>query len=1023
MKRLKKVLKITGITLLVLIVLAFTIPLIFKKQITRLVKKEINKSVNAKVDFSDVSLSLFRRFPKVSITLSDVSVVGVNEFANDTLIYTPQADASANLFSVIKGKNIKVFGVFLESPRIHAWVNKEGKANWDIAKADTSAADTDSDTAATAFKMSLKKYVISDGYLAYDDESSDTYLKIEGLDHEGSGDFTQDAFTLSTKTAIKAASFTQEAIPYLVNTKTSIATDIKIDNKTNTYTFKTDDIALNNLKLSAEGYFQLANDSVYKMDIKFKSPSNDFADILSMIPAVYKNDFDKIKTSGQASFNGFVKGTYSPQKMPAYDVSLVVKDGSFQYPDLPKPVKNIQFDLHASNPDGQPDNAIIDISKGHLEMGNEPFDFRFLFKNPETAQFVDAAAKGKLDLSQVSQFVKLEGGTKLAGLVWADAFIRGNMSAIYNQQGSFSAGGFFNIKNLLYTSKDFPQPIQNGNLDVQLENSGGVADNTVINISSGHVEVGKDPVDFTLRLSNPVSTVSFSGIAKGRLTLDNIKQFTALEAGTAISGLLNADLKFTGNKALIDREEYDKINFSGTANLDKVKYVSKDYPSGITISSAAASFNPADISISGFSGQYLGSNFSGTGTLTNLLGFAMKDEPLRGSLNATVDKMNLNDWTGTTDASPVAKTGSPGPEESSAFLVPGNLDITLNAKAGKVTYDKVDYKNINGVLQLSNETVNFRDVKAEALDGSLLLNGSYSTRVNKAKPDMNLSYVIKDMDVQKAFLAFNTVQALMPIGKFLAGKLNSELSMTGNLGGDMMPDLSSLSGKGNLLLIQGVLNKFAPLEKLADALQISRLKSISVKDIKNYIEFANGKVLVRPFDLKVDDIVMQIGGMHGFDQSIEYIIAMKVPRKYLGTAGNNLINGLAMQAANKGIPVKLDEVVDLSVKMTGSMSNPSLKIDLEKVVGDAADALKQQAKDFVQEKMDSIRQRVKDTLTTIKEQAKEEVKEKLKEQIFGKDTTKSSADTTKNKPGTNIKNSLKNIFTRPKKPATDTIKQ
>ena len=205
---------------------------------------------------------------------------------------------------------------------------------------------------------------------------------------------------------------------------------LKIDNKTNTYTFKTDDIALNNLKVSADGSFQLANDSTYNMDIKFKSPSNDFKDILSLIPAVYKNDFDKIKTSGSALFNGFVKGTYSPQQLPAYDVTLQVKDGFFQYPDLPKPVKNIQVDMHVSNIDGQMDNTVVDISKGHLEMDNEPFDFKLLFRNPETAQYVDAVAKGKLDLGNVSKFVKLEGNTKLAGLVSADIFAKGNLSAL-----------------------------------------------------------------------------------------------------------------------------------------------------------------------------------------------------------------------------------------------------------------------------------------------------------------------------------------------------------------------------------------------------------------------------------------------------------------------------------------------------------------------------------------------------------------------------------------------------------------
>src|SRR6185503_4701816 len=170
----------------------------------------------------------------------------------------------------------------------------------------------------------------------------------------------------------------------------------------------------------------------------------------------------------------FVKGVYSPQQIPAYDVNLDVTNGFFQYPDLPKPVKNINIAMHVSNADGKPDNAVVDIPKGHIEMDNEPFDFKLLFKNPETVKYIDAVIKGKLDLANVSKFIKIENGTKLAGLVWADAFAKGAMSALQNQQGDFTAGGFFDIKNLFYSSPALPQPVQNGNMKVDLQNSGGI---------------------------------------------------------------------------------------------------------------------------------------------------------------------------------------------------------------------------------------------------------------------------------------------------------------------------------------------------------------------------------------------------------------------------------------------------------------------------------------------------------------------------------------------------------------------
>ncbi|HEY5772272.1 MAG TPA: hypothetical protein VIS75_06560, partial [Chitinophagaceae bacterium] len=155
------------------------------------------------------------------------------------------------------------------------------------------------------------------------------------------------------------------------------------------------------------------------------------------------------------------------------------------------------------------------------------------------------------------------------------------------------------------------------------------------------------------------------------------------------------------------------------------------------------------------------------------------------------------------------------------------------------------------------------------------------------------------------------------------------------------------------------------------------------------------------------------------------IIEMKVPRKYLGNEGNNLVNGLITQATSKGIPLKLSEMVDLSVKMGGTVTSPSIKIDLQKVVGDAADELKEQAKDFAQQKIDSAKARAKDSLNVAKDKAKEEVKEKLLEQIFGKDTTKANntVDSSKKNSDPGIRDKIKNIFTKPKKSATDTTKK
>jgi hypothetical protein len=393
--------------------------------------------------------------------------------------------------------------------------------------------------------------------------------------------------------------------------------------------------------------------------------------------------------------------------------------------------------------------------------------------------------------------------------------------------------------------------------------------------------------------------------------------------------------------------------------------------------------------------------------LDNIIAYALDKGELKGNVNVSADRIQLNEWMGTADSTSVT-TASSGP-----FQVPANIDLAVNAKAGAVEYDKVTYRNISGKMQLTDETVLLQNVQAEALDGTMAFNGAYSTKQNKKQPRISMDYAVKDIDIQKAFYAYNTIQKLMPAGQFISGKMNSQFHMVGKLGGDMFPDLSSLTGGGDLLVVQGVLRKFQPLEKLAENLQVNALKDMNLKDLKAHFEFANGKVLVKPFNVKVKDIDMQIGGTHGLDQTMDYFIGMKIPRSYLGNAGNNLLKGLAGEAAKKGVAVNLSEFVDLNVRMTGSMTSPSVKTDLKQSATDMAQALKQQAASFVQQKADSTKKAVTDTLKQVKNRVVNDVKNDILKQLSGnKDSSanKVSLDSTKKKAAETIKGAMNNLF-------------
>jgi len=893
----KKILKITGITLLVLIIAAIALPFFFKGKITSLIKEQINKNIAAKVDFSDVDLSLFRNFPRLSVALDSLRVTGLDEFSEDTLVSAQRINVALDLLSVF-GSEMKIHSIAVDKPRVHAIMHKNGHANWSITLPDTASAIPGSPSASKPFKMALQKYSVTDGYISYRDDSSHMSCEISGLNHSGKGDFTSDEFTLQTSTQTAELSFTYGGIPYLIRTRANVGADLHIDNKVNKYTFKVDDLSVNDLKLNTEGFFQLVNDSTYDMDIKFNGPSLDFKSILSLVPAMYTKDFAGIKTSGQASLSGFVKGRYDSRHIPAYHVDLEVKNGFFQYPDLPRPVKNINLVVRTDNPDGVTDHTVVDIPQAHLEMEETPFDFRLLLKTPVSDPYIDAAAKGRLDLAKIVQFVKLEGGTHLAGVLNADMHTRGNLSAIQKQQ-------------------------------------------------------------------------------------------------------------------------YDKFDAGGTLGLTGFTYSSTAYPTPVSIDDLLMSFNPKNITLNQLKGGYGKTHFEAGGVLNNLLAYMLQHQALDGSLTVKADMVDLDQLMGTGGtAGPATKTDTaatkPGTTTpGSAFAVPNNIRFALHAGVDQLHYGNLDLRQVSGDVFIADETVKLNNVRAEGLDGTMVLNGAYSTKISKKTPVFAMSYDLQKLDVQKTFYAFNTVQKLMPAGKYITGKFSSKLSVDGILGGDMKPDLNSLNGNGNLLLVDGALRDFAPTDKLSQTLHLDQLKDIPVKDIKTTFSFKNGRVVVDPFHVKVKDIDMEVGGSHGFDQTLDYDLAMKLPRSLLGGQANNAVNDLISKAGSKGVAVKMDDKVDLPVKVGGTLTSPVLKMDLKSALSSTAGSLKQQAADLVKARVDSAKQQLRDTAQAAGKQALKDAGSALKNQLLGnKDTTgkkTESLDDTKKKAqdaGKGLLNSL-----------------
>jgi hypothetical protein len=444
----KKFLKISGITLLVLILALIALPFLFKGKIIEMARQEANKSLNATVNFSDdIGINIFSSFPKLTVSMKQVSIIGKDTFAGDTLVYLPKISVALNVMSVIKGETMEINKISLTEPKINLLVLENGKANWDISKPDTAVS---ADTGTSKFKMALEKLEIEKGNLVYDDRSLGFYTSLHQFDHTLKGDFTLDQFLMETSTTAEAMTLGYGGINYLSEVKTDIKANLDMNMKDMKFVFKDNDIHLNDLQIGGEGFVDM-NDADMDFDIKFNTKKTDFKTLLSIVPGIYSNNFDKVKASGKIALDGYLKGKMTDDKMPGFGLKLDVDNGYFQYPDMPKSLQSVFVNLAIDNASGYMDNTVVNLSRFDAVVAGEAIHAGLLVKTPISDPYLDGGIKGTINLSEFRSFIPLDKATEISGKIKSDISFKGKLSTLQKMAlEAFDARGTISAENFHY---------------------------------------------------------------------------------------------------------------------------------------------------------------------------------------------------------------------------------------------------------------------------------------------------------------------------------------------------------------------------------------------------------------------------------------------------------------------------------------------------------------------------------------------------------------------------------------------
>jgi hypothetical protein len=998
----KTIIVISGIFFF-LIASAIAIPFIFKDKIAARIDQEIAQSVNAQVLYSldDISLTIFSRFPNISANVKNFGIVGNAPFENDTLARLNELQIDFNLKSVLFDEYPTLTGIHLNGGSLYIKVLEDGLANYDISY----PADESSSTEESSMRIGVDQIEINNLNLVYDDRELDYFMALGGINAIGNGEFTTDVYELPIEMEALIAEVTYEGTSYLSNKTFSGQTLLNINMKNMKFTVTDGNFMLNDFNFGMTGFLAMPSDDI-EIDLNFAGKDNEFKSLLSLVPGIYSESFSNLETSGTMDFNGFVKGVYNDTKFPAFDISLKVADGMFQYPELPRPVKNVNLDMKVQNETDNLDNTSIAIPAFNLDFGNNPVSGKF-FLSDLISYTIDAALQGKLNLEELTSIFPIE-GMSLKGTLDINALAKGRYDSVTGTIPIIDAKLL--LANGYVKNDDYPAPIDNLNVNASIQNQSGKMNDFLVDLSQFGFELEDEAINGKLKIRD-FDQLIWDGEIIGAVDLKKILAIFPME-GMEMEGRIQADILTKGSYAAVEAEKYSQLQTSGTMDVSNFKFVSQDVPQGIDIFTAKATFNPNNIALTEFDSKLGESNVKATGTLSNYMNYLLgEDGTLKGQLALNSPRFNVNEWM-SEDAS--ADTIS---SEMTVIELPSNIDFTMTVAANEVLYDNMNLKEVKGNMTLREGILNFSDASMKTLGGTIGLNGSYDPR-DLTVPKFNFNLNISDLSIAEAFKSFNSVKAFAPIAQNLTGKFNSNLSFSGNLGQDMMPLLASLDGSGLLKVAETALKDSKILEGITSLTKLKDVNTLELRNITIPISIKNGVMDVKPFDVKLWDYQANVQGSAGFDGSINYLVNMLIPAGKFGAEANSIL------ATISGSQVDENTMIPLALNLSGTYNSPSIALaggnSIETLLANAlkarvtgeTQALQTKATEQFNAAQDSIKKEMKLKAEVVQDSVKKELEKQV--------------DVTKDKAVDEAKKLLKGFFTKPKettKPDTTTVKE
>ena len=512
-----------------------------------------------------------------------------------------------------------------------------------------------------------------------------------------------------------------------------------------------------------------------------------------------------------------------------------------------------------------------------------------------------------------------------------------------------------------FSYTDLPGEVSDITIDLKADFNGTTPDNTTVDLNRLYFLAAGNPFEMGFHLATPMSDLRVKGNVNGVIDFSQISDIVPLE-GIRLAGLLETDLSLDTRMSYIEQEQYEEVNAKGSLSIAGMELHTEELPQTIRLDTVSVTFSPRYVNMDRFDVKIGESDIQLNGRLEKFIPYVFNDETVYGSLQVSSSYLDLNpflrgDTTAIEDDQEVAvATGTDSvavdTSEAVPVKIPRNLNLSLNLDLKELHYEELLVENIEGSMELEDGKASLENLSLELLEGIIIATGDVDTRDDLPYAAMSLD--MKGIDISSSYETFMTVETLAPMAKYCQGTMEADIEFNTTMNNDLTPVYETINSSGRIRTENLRVYNTQSFVRISELLKNDKFRQFAPDELNIAYTIRDGRVIVQPFDVKVENSRMRISGSHGIDQSLDYVADMQIARTDLGAGTNEVISGLSALAGSAGLQLPESDYLEVKARITGYFEDPRITTDLPGLAGDGGSTVREQVEDKAREKVEEV---------------------------------------------------------------------